>query len=100
MQYNVFNFTPTGKITYKTKISGGCDVGEVDVRDGMWRLEDENTLLLDVRGLIISDYWFWYRIRYKIVHITKDEIKLQFVKIIRKRQISPSKFTWEDLISY
>ena len=92
----VFNFRKDGKIEYLNKDFGDCPVGEFTMKDGKWT-KDGQKLTLELRGLKISDYWYWWIIQYNIKELTTDKLKLEIVKVIKKKQIEPTR-TWEDLI--
>jgi len=93
---NVFKFEEDGSVTYLGSLEGmSCDVGEFTMKDGNWNLED-NILTLELRGLKISDYWYWWIVKYR-VKIEGYKMILEVKEIIKNREISPTK-TWEELI--
>lgn len=93
----VFIFQKDGTIKYRTsKGFGDCPVGAFTMNDGKWIKEGQN-LTLELRGLKISDYWYWWKVQYKIKELTADNLKLEVVKIIKNKEINPT-LTWEDLM--
>lgn len=73
-----------------------CPVGMFTMRDGNWEREGE-FLTLELRGLKVVDYWYWWKIKYKILELTEDRMHLEVVEIYKNKKIDPW-LTWEDLI--
>lgn len=93
----VFILLEKGTIAYHTeKGFGDCPVGAFTMQDGNWKKSGQN-LTLELRGLKISDYWYWWKVEYKIKELTTNNLKLQVIKIIKNKEISPN-LEWEDLI--
>ena len=91
---DIFKFEENGTITHLGSLEGmDCDVGELTLKDGKWTLEND-LLTLELRGLKISDYWYWWKVQYKIV-IEENKMLLE---VLKNRQISPTQ-TWEELIT-
>ena len=67
----------------------------ITLRDGNWKL-DKNILTLELRGLKIADFWYWWIISYN-VKMDGNKLKLGVKQIIKHREISPTK-TWKELI--
>jgi len=94
---NIFKFEEDGNITHLGSLEGmDCDVGELTMKDGRWTLEN-NILTLELRGLKVSDYWYWWKVQYKI-EIKENKMFLEVVKVLKNRQISPTR-TWKELIA-
>lgn len=94
--YMTFKFNPDGVIEYLHKSQGNCPVGEFTLKDGNWKIEDSK-LTIQIRGLKISDYWYWYIIKYNIRKIDNQVLELKVAEIIKEREISPT-LSWTDLI--
>lgn len=93
----VFKFNKNGVIDYFGTIDNmTCPVGALIVEDGNWSL-DGNILTLEMRGLKVSDFWYWWIIKYK-AKITGGRLTLKVHDIIKKREISPTK-SFEDLMN-
>ena len=91
-----FQFKEDGAISYLGSLeSMSCPVGEFTLRDGNWKL-DKNILTLELRGLKIADFWYWWIISYN-VKMDGNKLKLGVKQIIKHREISPTK-TWKELI--
>jgi len=93
----VFIFRKDGTIDYRTtNVFGSCPVGAFTMTDGMWT-KDGQDLTLELRGLVTADYWYWWKVQYKIVKLTSGQLKLKVIKILKKKEID-STLKWEDLI--
>lgn len=96
-QKDVFIFKKNGTIIFRPRQETfDCPVGEFTMKDGKWSLEGDY-LTLELRGLKISDYWYWWKIKYKIKVLTKDILILEVIKIVKNKEIDPS-LTWEELL--
>ena len=91
----IFAFESDGMLDYHT-LGEACLVGVFTMRDGHWRLEGD-FLTLELRGLKIADYWYWWIIKYK-VDLEANKMRLKVAEIIKNREV-PSHQSWEILIS-
>lgn len=92
-----FEFKADGKIIYLGSLEGmSCPVGVFTMKDGSWNMKN-GVLTLELRGLKISDYWYWWIIKYNVT-VEAKKLKLEVLEIIKNREISPMK-TWEELIN-
>lgn len=97
LEDNIFKFEENGNIIHLMSLEyQECDVGNFTMKEGKWTLEN-NMLTLELRGLIVSYYWYWWKIQYKI-EIKENKMFLEVVDILKNRQISPTK-TWKELIA-
>jgi hypothetical protein len=71
-------------------------VGDFSLRQGSWKLEGE-FLTLELRGLNISDYWFWWKIKYRVLALGTDCMQLQVEEILKQKELEPDA-KWEELI--
>ncbi|MBX7225269.1 MAG: hypothetical protein K1X55_04515 [Chitinophagales bacterium] len=93
----VFIFKKNGTIDYKTSSGfGDCPVGAFTLKDGNWS-KDGQYLILELRGLKISDYWYWWKVQYRINELTEDSLILEVIKVIKSKEINPT-LDWEDLL--
>jgi hypothetical protein len=93
-----FRFNEDGTIDYLMPNGfGDCPVGVFTLREGKWLLS-EQYLTIELKGLKVSDYWYWWKVRYKIIELTANKLKLQVIKVLKNKEISPT-MTWEDLIN-
>jgi hypothetical protein len=85
-----FEFKDDGTIIYLGSLEGlPCPVGVFTMKNGNRKIQD-NFLTLELRGLIISDYWYWRIVKYEAT-IEEDRMFLKVNKIIKNREISPIK---------
>jgi hypothetical protein len=92
-----FEFKNDGEINYLGSLDGmSCQVGAFTMKDGNWKIKG-HILTLELRELKISDYWYWWVIKYNLT-VEGDKLKLEVLQIIKNREISPTK-TWEELIN-
>ena len=93
--YMIFNFKPDNKIVYLGELSVDCPVGDFTLKEGNWNLNGD-FLTVEIKGLVIADYWYWYKVKYKIDHLSENQIKFKVIEVIKNREIKPTS-TWEDL---
>ena len=77
----VFIFQKNGAIEYLNKNFGDCPVGAFTLNNGKWELEGQN-LTLELRGTIISDGYYEWKIKYKVKKLTTEELNLEAIKVI------------------
>jgi len=93
---HLFEFNENGTIKHiKRSEPMSCPVGVFTLKDGNWNVKD-NILTLELRGLKISDYWYWWIIEYRM-KLEEKKLQLEVLKRIKNREIPPTK-TWEELI--
>ncbi len=93
----VFIFQENGTVKYVAEDFGDCPVGAFTLKEGTWKM-DGDELTLELKGLKIADYWYWWKIKYKIKELTTDLLKIDVITVLKSKEIDPTK-TWEDLIS-
>jgi len=90
-----FQFREDNKIAYEIDIYDvECPVGLFTLKEGTWKIEGD-FLILELKGLKISDYWYWWKIKYDY-RIEKNHMILSVCEILKNKEIPPSK-TWEEL---
>ncbi|WP_159264413.1 hypothetical protein [Tenacibaculum maritimum] len=92
-----FKFNHDGTIDYIMPNGfGDCPVGVFTLREGTWS-RSEQYLTIELKGLKISDYWYWWKVKYRIKVLSENALELEVIKVIKKKEIDPT-LTWEDLV--
>lgn len=92
-----FHFNKNGDIVYPNKNLGDCPVGFLVINYGKWNSEGAY-LNLELKGFIVSDFSFWWKIKYKIIEFTPEKLVLKRIKIIKNVKSKPPK-NWEKYIN-
>ena len=80
----VFKFKKNRTIEYLYK-PGDCDVGVLTLIDGSWNIEGE-ILTIELRGYKITDYYYWYKTRYKLIQLDRKNMILELLEIIKYKE--------------
>jgi hypothetical protein len=90
----IFQFNEDGTISYRHTVEE-CPVGVLTMKDGHWT-HAQGLLRLELRGLKIADYWYWWIIDYR-VEKNGNTMYLKVATVVKNRQIS-SLLTWDELL--
>lgn len=96
MNHYIFHFNKNGHIEYPYKNFGDCPVGFLVINFGKWNSEGSN-LNLELKGFVISDFSFWWKIQYHIIEFTPEKLVLKRVKFIKNIKSKPPN-NWEENI--
>lgn len=98
LDQDIFEFKKDGTILHQSNYQlSECPVGTFTIKDGNWKYQD-NILTLELRGLKIADYWYWWIIKYKVMR-QEDKMWLIVDGIIKNKQSSTASISsWEEFL--